>query len=209
MFAGVSKSGSPTDRLMMSRPAAFSSVASAVIAMVGEGLTRARRSARNGMTLTQLDGSKRSTLMRLLPPGKLIVAVGKNPGPGSFRHNYNVYQLFHAPLSAANLQQNFLPLVVAPDCPRALAMPAPQYSATLHRRPSMQCESDNFWAFLPQRNKGSLRADLPFSADRGSENPCRGGKLVVTLSPATISKFGGVLEATEPSSLIGSCDEIG
>src|SRR6516164_5878511 len=35
---------------MMSRPAAFSSVASAVIAMVGEGLTRARRSARNGIT---------------------------------------------------------------------------------------------------------------------------------------------------------------
>src|SRR5262249_27418828 len=50
MLLGVSKSGSPTDRLMMSRPAAFNSVASAVIAMVGDGLTRARRSARNGIT---------------------------------------------------------------------------------------------------------------------------------------------------------------
>src|SRR5215469_10298347 len=35
---------------MMSRPAAFNSVASAVIAMVGEALTRARRSARNVIT---------------------------------------------------------------------------------------------------------------------------------------------------------------
>src|ERR1700759_5308632 len=35
---------------MMSRPAAFNSVASAVIAIVGDGLTRARRSARKDMT---------------------------------------------------------------------------------------------------------------------------------------------------------------
>ena len=33
----------------MSRPAAFNSVASAVIAIVGEGFTRARRSARKAM----------------------------------------------------------------------------------------------------------------------------------------------------------------
>jgi hypothetical protein len=59
------------------------------------------------MALLQLDGSKQSSLMRLLPPGKLIVAVGKNPRPGSFRYNYNVYHLFYAPLSAANLQQTF------------------------------------------------------------------------------------------------------
>jgi hypothetical protein len=38
---------------MISRPAAFNSVASAVIAMVGDGLTRARRSARKGMILVQ------------------------------------------------------------------------------------------------------------------------------------------------------------
>src|ERR1700730_8500843 len=49
-FGGVSKSGSPTDRLIMSRPPAFSSVASAVIAIVGDGFTRARRSARNDIT---------------------------------------------------------------------------------------------------------------------------------------------------------------
>src|ERR1700719_3510723 len=48
-FGGVSKSGSPTDRLTISRPAAFNSVASAVIAIVGDGLTRDRRSARKDM----------------------------------------------------------------------------------------------------------------------------------------------------------------
>src|SRR5580704_18659558 len=51
MFSGVSKSGSPCDIVMMSRPDAASSVASAVIAIVGEGLTRARRSARKAMVL--------------------------------------------------------------------------------------------------------------------------------------------------------------
>jgi hypothetical protein len=41
---------------MMSRPAAFNSVASAVIAIVGDGLTRARRSARKGMiSLQEID----------------------------------------------------------------------------------------------------------------------------------------------------------
>src|SRR5215472_15645508 len=63
MLLGVSKSGSPTDRLMMSRPAAFSSVASAVIAMVGDGLTRARRSARNGMMELHPKGDKQNTLL--------------------------------------------------------------------------------------------------------------------------------------------------
>ena len=62
ILSGVSKSGSPTDRLMMSRPAAFNSVARAVIAMVGDGLTRARRSARKGMTGLRLQGDKHSIL---------------------------------------------------------------------------------------------------------------------------------------------------
>ena len=41
MFSGVSKSGSPALRLMMSRPAARISIALDDIATVGEGLTRA------------------------------------------------------------------------------------------------------------------------------------------------------------------------
>src|SRR5215475_15176779 len=47
---------------MISRPDAFSSVASAVIAMVGDGLTRARRSARKGMEAYTSNGSKLPTL---------------------------------------------------------------------------------------------------------------------------------------------------
>src|SRR5437763_12971191 len=49
MLSGVSKSGSPCDSAMTSRPAAFNSVARAVIAMVGEGFTRAKRSASRDM----------------------------------------------------------------------------------------------------------------------------------------------------------------
>src|SRR5205807_3963343 len=49
ILAGVSKSGSPWESAMTSRPAAFNSVARAVIAIVGEGFTRARRSARRAM----------------------------------------------------------------------------------------------------------------------------------------------------------------
>src|SRR5438034_11608316 len=108
MFAGVSKSGSPTDRLMMSRPAALSSVASAVIAMVGEGLTRARRSARNGMARLQLRGSKHDTLMPLPPPGKRIIADLQEPSPWVLPHdNHNLRQIFLSPPSATNLQQDF------------------------------------------------------------------------------------------------------
>ena len=40
MLSGVSKSGSPAPRPIMSRPAAFSSRALLVTAMVGEGFTR-------------------------------------------------------------------------------------------------------------------------------------------------------------------------
>src|SRR5579871_785047 len=49
MGAGVSKSGSPAPRLMMSLPSALSLAASAATARVGEGLTRcARREVVNG-----------------------------------------------------------------------------------------------------------------------------------------------------------------
>src|SRR5882757_1883252 len=56
MFWGVSKSGSPAPRPMTSRPAALSSRALVVTAMVGDGLMRPRDSARkvlgNGMDAT-------------------------------------------------------------------------------------------------------------------------------------------------------------
>src|SRR5687767_12888463 len=49
MLSGVSKSGSPAPRPMTSRPAAFSSRALLVTAMVGDGLMRSRRSAMKAM----------------------------------------------------------------------------------------------------------------------------------------------------------------
>src|SRR5947209_7541977 len=49
MLSGVSKSGSPTDRLITSRPWAFRSRAFWVTAMVAEGLTRARVSEMKAM----------------------------------------------------------------------------------------------------------------------------------------------------------------
>src|SRR5574341_34704 len=49
MLSGVSKSGSPAPSPMTSRPAAFNSRAFWVTAMVGDGLMRSRREARNGM----------------------------------------------------------------------------------------------------------------------------------------------------------------
>ena len=63
MFSGVSKSGSPAERPMMSRPCAYSSAALLVMAMVGEGFTRERVSERNGMTVSGMslaarDGSR-------------------------------------------------------------------------------------------------------------------------------------------------------
>jgi hypothetical protein len=48
---GVSKSGSPTDREMMSRPCAFSARALPVMAMVCDGEMRLRRSAMRFMTV--------------------------------------------------------------------------------------------------------------------------------------------------------------
>src|SRR5262245_20567777 len=61
ILSGVSKSGSPAPRPMTSRPAALSSRALVVTAMVGDGLMRDRRSARNGMALLarSLRGAKR------------------------------------------------------------------------------------------------------------------------------------------------------
>ena len=49
MLSGVSKSGSPAPRPMTSRPAAFSSRALLVTAMVGDGLMRSRRSETKAM----------------------------------------------------------------------------------------------------------------------------------------------------------------
>ena len=48
--SGVSKSGSPAPRPMMSRPAAFSSAARLVTAIVGDGLMRWIAAERRGMT---------------------------------------------------------------------------------------------------------------------------------------------------------------
>src|SRR5580704_16740460 len=49
MLSGVSKSGSPTDSEMTSRPLALRSRAFCVTVMVAEGLTRERTSARKAM----------------------------------------------------------------------------------------------------------------------------------------------------------------
>ena len=49
MLSGVSKSGSPADSAMMSRPLAFSYFARFEIAMVGDGLMRPMDSARKDM----------------------------------------------------------------------------------------------------------------------------------------------------------------
>src|SRR5258706_10713293 len=57
MLSGVSKSGSPAPRPMTSRPAAFSSRALLVTAMVADGLMRARASARKGI---ENSGEKRA-----------------------------------------------------------------------------------------------------------------------------------------------------
>ncbi len=54
MLSGVSKSGSPTDNEMTSRPWALRSRAFCVTAMVAEGLTRERTSAMKAMFEFQL-----------------------------------------------------------------------------------------------------------------------------------------------------------
>src|SRR5437763_16290386 len=93
MFGGVSKSGSPTDRLTMSRPAAFNSVASAVIAIVGDGFTRARRSARKDMTLQHPKMARKHPNIRGLScepycrlEGCLLVTASARRQSGCRRH---------------------------------------------------------------------------------------------------------------------------
>ena len=49
MLSGVSKSGSPTEREITSRPLALRSRAFCVITIVAEGFTRERTSARNAI----------------------------------------------------------------------------------------------------------------------------------------------------------------
>jgi hypothetical protein len=51
-LSGVSKSGSPAPRPITSKPAAFSSRALLVIAMVGEGLTRSSVRATSLMSIS-------------------------------------------------------------------------------------------------------------------------------------------------------------
>ncbi len=52
MWSGVSKSGSPADRPMISRPAAFKALALVVMTMVGLALMRFRRSAISGIAVS-------------------------------------------------------------------------------------------------------------------------------------------------------------
>src|SRR5450432_1359151 len=52
MLAGVSKSGSPAPRPMTLRPAAFSSRALSVTAMVADGFTRSSAADRNGIVIS-------------------------------------------------------------------------------------------------------------------------------------------------------------
>src|SRR6516164_4182642 len=64
MLRGVSKSGSPADRPMTSRPAAFISSARLVIAKVGDGWIRDKRAARKGMLAFQKNVGGRINVMR-------------------------------------------------------------------------------------------------------------------------------------------------
>src|SRR6185437_7888714 len=71
MCIGVSKSGSPAPRPMTSRPAALSSAALVVTAMVGDGLMRDRRWARKDMIVAASGSCVReiSGRYRKSPPG--------------------------------------------------------------------------------------------------------------------------------------------
>src|SRR5579859_5344655 len=72
ILAGVSKSGSPAARPITLRPAAFSSWASVLIAMVGEGLIRERRLARNDICWVRLHE---------FHAGAPILPEGREPSP--------------------------------------------------------------------------------------------------------------------------------
>src|SRR5688572_11840229 len=75
IWSGVSKSGSPTDRLMMSRPWFLRSRAFCVMAMVADGFTRDRTSARKAMGVLRTVGLGRcgadpSARFRLRQPNR-------------------------------------------------------------------------------------------------------------------------------------------
>src|SRR5215471_9690174 len=93
---------------MMSRPAAFNSVASAVIAIVGEGLTRARRSARKAMMQLQLKWEQPAHFNAPTPSWEGDPRGGfLNPRPSCCRRGERLCLFLPIAASAANLQQNF------------------------------------------------------------------------------------------------------
>src|ERR1700759_5528095 len=69
MFCGVSKSGSPCDRLITFLPSAIMRRATVEIAMVRLGWIRSRRSAVRDMTDSRLYGEARETI-QAMPPGQ-------------------------------------------------------------------------------------------------------------------------------------------
>src|SRR5579864_9287994 len=94
MLGGVSKSGSPWLRLMISRPAAFSSVASAVIAIVGDGFTRARRLASKDMIGCGLENGA-PNLMPASPPVKTASpSRSRSPGGALLAEIHVLHRLF-------------------------------------------------------------------------------------------------------------------
>src|SRR6266704_6782390 len=78
MLSGVSKSGSPAPSPITSRPAALSSRALSVTAMVGDGLTRASMSARKPIIIS-------STFSRLASEGGFGSQVVPSNAPANPR----------------------------------------------------------------------------------------------------------------------------
>ena len=78
-LSGVSKSGSPTERLMISRPWALSSRAFCVTAMVADGLTRASVSAMKAMGRSVCSEAAHHR-QRPCQPQRLKAAVGRAAG---------------------------------------------------------------------------------------------------------------------------------
>src|ERR1700722_17398082 len=64
MLAGVSKSGSPAPSPMTLRPAALSSRALSVTAIVADGLTRSSAADRNGIVISSRPGKSEHTTCR-------------------------------------------------------------------------------------------------------------------------------------------------
>src|SRR6267142_706054 len=67
MLAGVSKSGSPAPRPMTLRPAALSSRALSVTAMVADGFTRSSAADRNGIIISLANVMNWPALGKQLP----------------------------------------------------------------------------------------------------------------------------------------------